>query len=211
MDLGYELFTARALPKVYSDEVPIVLTYLCIKSINDLLAAMLVIKNGYHFQSWPLLRGGLEAAELMDYFKRYPKDIRGWLDKEKRFDGLSWVRDDLPMPERRKNLFDLLNEASHANFRSIDALSSFESGPSVKTLAVDPISFPTKEGNPLPIAASLISYPIRVLWLSEPGVVSSDWISKFKEFDSATGFLFGEGWTATSGDDLVVEPPVTQE
>ena len=49
MDLGYELFTARALPKVYSDEVPIVLTYLCIKSINDLLAAMLVIKNGYHF------------------------------------------------------------------------------------------------------------------------------------------------------------------
>ena len=124
LDLAHELFIARALPRVYSNEASIALTYLCIKSLNDLLAAVSVIKSGYHFQSWPLLRDSLEAEELMDYFKRNPKKIRSWLDKEKRFDGLSWVRNHLPKTELRNQLFDLLNETSHANFRNIDALSS---------------------------------------------------------------------------------------
>ena len=64
----------------------------------------------------------LEAAELMDYLKRHPGEIRGWLDKENRFDSLSWLRDQLPKTELRKLMFD---EASHANFRNIDALSSW--------------------------------------------------------------------------------------
>ena len=145
----------------------------------------------------------------MDYFKRNPKYIQGWLDKEKRFDGLSWVRDHLPNTEQRKQLFDVLNETSHANFRNIDALSSWESGPNQRTLAVGPLPFPTKEQNPLTFAASLISYPVRVLWLSDQSVVSSDWVSRFNEFDSATGFMLGEDWAAKSVDDLVVEPPTT--
>lgn len=205
--LAFELFTARALPRVYSDESPIALTYLCIKSLNDLLAAVSVSKSGYHFQSWPLLRGALEAAELMDFLKRNPGEIRGWLDKEKRFDGLSWLRDHLPKTELRKQMFDVLNEASHANFRNIDALSSWDAGPGLRTLSVGPLSFPTKEQTPLNLAANLISYPIRVLWQSEQDVVSSDWESKFNEFDSATGFVLGDDWTAKSADDLVVEPP----
>jgi len=209
--LAFELFTARALPRVYSDEVPITLTYLCIKSLNDLLAAVSVTKSGYHFQSWPLLRGALEGAELMDFLKRNPGEIRGWLDKEKRFDGLSWVRDYLPKPELRKQLFDVLNEASHANFRNIDALSSWDAGPGLKTLSVGPLSFTTKEQTPLNLAANLISYPIRVLWQSDPDVVSSDWESRFKEFDSATGFLLGDDWAAKTVADLVSEPPTTDE
>ena len=211
LNLAHELFTARALPRVYSDEAPIALTYLFIKSVNDLLAAVSVIKSGYHFQSWPLLRDSLEAAELMDYFKRNPKEIRGWLDKEKRFDGLSWVRNHLPKTELRKQLFDLLNETSHANFRNIDALSTWESGPNERTLAVGPLPFSTEEQLPFTVAASLISYPVRVLWLHEQDVVSSDWVSKFNEFDSATGFVLGDDWAAKSADDLVVEPPNTEE
>ena len=143
----------------------------------------------------------------MDYFLRHPEEIRGWLNMDKRFDSLSWVPQYLPHPELRKQFFDLLNETSHANFRDIAALSSWESGPNKRTLAVGPLPFVTHEQKPLTIASSLISYPVRVLWLAEPDAVSSDWISEFKDFDSATGFLLGEDWTSRSGEDLVRKPP----
>ena len=72
---------------------------------------------------------------------------------------------------------------------------------------VGPLPFPTQEPNPLTIAANLISYPVRVLWLAEQDAVSSDWVSEFNDFDSATGFLLGEEWTSQTGQDLVREPP----
>ena len=210
LNLAYELFTARA-PREYSEETPIALTYLCIKSLNDLLAAVSILKSGYQFQSWPLLRGGLEAAELMDYFRRNPNETRGWLDKDKRFDNISRIRHHLPKTELRKLLYDLLNENSHANFRNIHALSSWESGPNIRTIEVGPIPFSIGEENPLTIAASLISYPVRVLWLSEQDAVSPNWVSEFNEFDSATGFLLGDDWKAQSVEDLVAEPPIEDE
>ena len=206
LNLAYRLFTARA-PTVYTDEAPIVLGHLCIKALNDLLVAVSVVKSGYHFQSWPLLRGGLEAAELMDYFLRHPDEIRGWLNKDKRFDSISWVRRHLPHTEPRNQFFDLLNENSHANFRNIAVLSAWKSGPGKTTQVVGPLPFPIQEPNPLTMAANLISYPIRVLWLAEPDAVSSEWISEFNDFDLATGFLLGEDWTSKSAEDLVREPP----
>ena len=205
LDLAYRLFAARVAPS--SDQVHITLTYLCIKSLNDLLAAVVVIKNGYHFQSWPLLRGGLEAAELMDYFRLNPTEIQGWLDKEKRFNSLSWIRNRLPNTELRQQLFDLLNETAHANLRNIDAMSSWNSGPGVRTLAVGPLPFTTKEQISLKFASFFISYPIRVLWLSNQDVVSSDWVSEFNLFDSESGFLLREDTTAKSVDDLNIEQP----
>ena len=68
----------------------------------------------------------------MDYLMRNPGDIRAWLDKEKKFDSLSWVWDRLPNKELRKQLFDTLNDISHANFRNIDTLSTFNLEPTTK-------------------------------------------------------------------------------
>jgi hypothetical protein len=169
----------------------------------------MVIKSGYHFQSWPLLRAGLEAAELMDYFRLHPEQIQSWLDKEKRFDSLSWVRTGLPNPELRQDLFNLFNETAHANLRNIDGMSSFASGRDERTLAVGPLPFSTKERLPLGFVALLISYPIRVLWLSNQDVVSSEWVSGFDDFDSEAGFPLREDTTATSVNDLDVEKPDT--
>ncbi len=94
LSLAHRLFSAR-IDNVYTEELPIVLTYLCIKALNDLLAAVSNVKNGYYFQAWPLLRGALEASELMDYFLRNDNadEIRKWVDKEKRYDSLSWLKD----------------------------------------------------------------------------------------------------------------------
>ena len=195
LDLTYRLFTARAIHE-YTDELPVVLQYLCIKTLNDLLAAVLIVKSGYHFQAWPLLRGALEAAELMDYFSLKPDDILKWVNKEKRFDSTSWVKEHLPQTKLRQQFFDLLNENSHANLRNIDALSTYSSGPDRKTLAVGPIPFPLNDANPLILAAQLISYPTRVLWLSQRDVVSTEWITEFHAFDEANGFLLGDSWEA---------------
>ncbi len=142
----------------------------------------------------------------MDYLMRNPGDIRAWLDKEKKFDSLSWVWDRLPNKELRKQLFDTLNDISHANFRNIDALSTFNLEPNHKIISVGPLPFPPSTQNPISLAANLIAYPVRILWLSEKDAVSSVWISDFHQFDSATGFLLGENWTAQKGDDLATEP-----
>lgn len=210
LNLAHRLFTARAT-NVYTDETPITLTYLCIKALNDLLASVSLVKIGYHYQSWPLLRGALEGAELMDYFLRNPKEITGWLDKDSRFDNLSRLRQHLPHTELRKQLFDLINENCHANFVNMDALSSLRTGPNKRTQVVGPDPYPHSESHTLRLAATLISYPVRVLWLSQKDAVSTEWVSEFSAFDSATGFHLGEDWTSESGEDLVKEPPTADE
>ena len=209
LNLAYRLFAARASHD-YTDELPMVLAYLCIKTLNDLLAAVSNVKNGYYFQAYPLLRGALEASELMDYFLRNPNEIRGWLDKERRFDSVSWVKESLPHTELRKQLFNLLNENTHANLRNIDALSSFSTGPDRRTLAVGPLPFPPNDASPLTLAALLISYPTRVLWLSQGDVVPTEWVAEFQAFDEATGFLLGDDWTSHLGEDLLKQPPDTE-
>ena len=161
LSLAYRLFSAR-IDYVYTDKLPIALTYLCIKTLNDLLAAVSNVKNGYYFQAWPLLRGALEASELMDYFLRNsnPEEIQRWVDKDKRFDSLSWVRDSLPHTELRKKAFNQLNENSHANLINIDALSTFKSAAGVRTIAVGPLPFPpTAKTNPL-MFDSLVTRPV---------------------------------------------------
>ena len=121
-----------------------------------------------------MLRGALEASELMDYLLRNPGEVRGWVDKEKRFDSLGRIRRTLPHPKFRKQLFDLLNENTHANVRNIDALSTYVSGPDRRTLAVGPLPFSPTENDSINMAASFISYPTRTMWQSDPDAVSAD-------------------------------------
>jgi len=212
LSLAYRLFSAR-IDNVYTESLPIVLTYLCVKALNDLLAAVSNVKNGYYFQAWPLLRGALEASELMDYFLRKDNadEIQRWVDKEKRYDSLGWLREALPHTELRKRFFNILNENSHANLTNIDAMSTFKSRTGVKTIAVGPLPFPpTANSSPLTLAASLISYPTRVLWLSQSDVVSTDWVAEFQMFDEATGFMLGDDWTTSNlGEDLLRQPPTS--
>jgi len=147
----------------------------------------------------------------MDYFRLRPDEIQSWLDKEKRFDSLSWVRSSLPNPELRQNLFNMLNETAHANFRNIDAMSSFNSGQDTRTVAVGPLPFSTKEQLSLGFVALIISYPIRVLWLSNHEIVPSEWVLEFDKFDSEAGFPLREDTTATTVDDLGVGTPETSD
>ena len=88
VNFGRDLMLSRAKVE-YREALQISLHYLFVKSFNDLLAAVSVCKSGYPFQSWPLIRGGFEAAELMDYaLHRHPEYIEEWIHKEKRFDSL---------------------------------------------------------------------------------------------------------------------------
>ena len=116
------------------------------------------------------------ASELMDYLLRNPGEVRGWVDKEKRFDSLGRIRRTLPHPKFRKQPFDLLNENTHASVRNIDALSTYLSGPDRRTLAVGPLPFSPTENDSINMAASFISYPTRTMWQSDPDAVSADWV-----------------------------------
>jgi hypothetical protein len=98
VNFGRDLLTTRAKVE-YREVLQISLHYLFVKSFNDLLAAVSVSKSGYPFQSWPLIRGGFEAAELMDYLHRYPEDTVKWINKEERFNSLTWLRHELPKSE----------------------------------------------------------------------------------------------------------------
>lgn len=192
--LGRDLLVARAKIE-YRDILPNTLLYLFVKSLNDLLAAVSVSKSGYPFQSWPLIRGGFEAAELMDYLYRHPEDCEKWINKERRFDGLSWLRNELPESELRRKLYDTVNELSHANLRPIDAFSTLrlnESG--TRYLIVGPNPYPVQGHHPANIGSNLISYAIRVLWQSDRGVMGSNWVARFHSFDAEFKFAFGEAW-----------------
>ena len=207
LSLAYRLFTARVGP-IYTDDLPKVLTYLCVKALNDLLAAVRLVKNGYHHQSWPLLRGALEAAELMDYFNRNPDEIIGWLDNENRFLNLAWLRDHLTHTEHRHQFFDILNESTHANIRTIATFSTLNRDAAPKLLVVGPLPVPPIMVDNITIAANLISYPVRVLWQSDKSVASPEWTEEFHLYDGATGYLFGQDWNPSGSDDLVTKPPM---
>jgi hypothetical protein len=193
------LLTTRAKVE-YREPLPIALTYLFVKGFNDLLAAVSICKSGYPFQSWPLIRGGFEAAELADYLSRHPEDTEKWVNKETRFDSLSWLRQELPQPGLRQKLYSNLNDSTHANLRPIDALSTLRIGEGEnRSLVVgpNPLPIPIDGVNPVDLVSSLISYPVRVLWQSDRGVMDRDWVARFHAFDAEAKFVFGEAWADT--------------
>ena len=193
-NFGRGLLRTRANTS-YTDPMPISLTYLFVKCVNDLLAAVSTSKSGYSYQSWPLIRGGFEAAELMDYLCHHPQDTEKWINKEKRFDSLSWLRNDLPHTNLRRRLYDTINDLTHANLRPIDAFGTLRSDDkATKYLVVGPNPYPIEGSNPIDVASSFISYPTRVLWRSDPGVMDSDWVARFHSFETQAKFPFGEAW-----------------
>ena len=199
VNFGRDLLRSRAKVK-YREDLQISLHYLFVKSFNDFLAAVSVSKSGYPFQSWPLIRGGFEAAELMGYLYRYPEDTMKWVNKEKRFNSLAWLRDELPKSERRRKLYNTVNDSTstHVNLRPIDAFSTLRSDEKgIRYLSVGPNPYPIEEPNPIGLVSTIISYPVRVLWQSNPRVMDSTWVTRFHSFDAEADFPFGEAWNDT--------------
>ena len=194
VNFGRDLMLNRARVE-YREALQISLHYLFVKSFNDLLAAVSLSKSGYPFQSWPLVRGGFEAAELMEYLYCHPEDSGKWLNKEKRFDKLAWLRRGLPKSDQRTTFYNIVNGCIHANLRSIDAFSTLRSDEKgVRYLSVGPNPYPIEEPNPIELVSTIISYPVRVLWQSDPKVMDSAWVARFHSFDAAADFPFGEAW-----------------
>jgi hypothetical protein len=199
VNFGRDLLTTRAKVE-YREVLQISLHYLFVKSFNDLLAAVSVSKSGYPFQSWPLIRGGFEAAELMDYLHRYPEDTVKWINKEERFNSLTWLRHELPKSELRRNFYNTVNDSTstHVNLRPIDAFSTLRSDENeIRYLSVGPNPYPIEEPNPIALASIIISYPVRVLWQSDPSIMDSNWVTRFHSFDAGADFPFGEAWNDT--------------
>jgi hypothetical protein len=199
INFGRDLIRSRAKVE-YQEALQISLHYLFVKSFNDLLAAVSLSKSGYPFQSWPLIRGGVEAAELMEYLYHHPEDTRKWINKEERFDSLAWLRRELPKSDFRKNFYNTVNDSTsiHVNLRAIDAFSTIRSEEKgVRYLSVGPNPFPMEEPNPIGVVSAIISYPVRVLWQSDPRVVDSTWVATFHSFDAEADFPFGEPWNDT--------------
>ena len=194
LNIGRDLLRKRAQIE-WRNDLSISLTYLFVKSVNDLLGAVCISKSGYPFQSWPLIRGGIEAAEVMDYLTRFPEYVDSWINKEKRFDSLSWLKNKLPGTDLRRTFFDTLNNLIHANVRPLDAFSTLRTGKEgARYLIVGPNPYPIEGSSPIDLASTLVSYPIRVLWQIDAGVMDRDWKIRFNKFDSEAKFPFGEAW-----------------
>jgi hypothetical protein len=77
----------------------------------------------------------------------------------------------------------------------IDAFSTLRSDEKgVRYLSVGPNPYPIEEPNPIELVSTIISYPVRVLWQSDPKVMDSAWVARFHSFDAAADFPFGEAW-----------------
>ena len=114
----------------------------------------------------------------MGYLYRYPEDTMKWVNKEKRFNSLAWLRDELPKSERRRKLYNTVNDSTstHVNLRPIDAFSTLRSDEKgIRYLSVGPNPYPIEEPNPIGLVSTIISYPVRVLWQSNPRVMDSTW------------------------------------
>ena len=124
IDFSRDLVRSRA-KVAYRELLPICLIHLFAKSINDLLAAVSVTKSGYPFQSWSLIRGGFEAAELMDYLIRYTDETQRWADRERRFEQLSWLRNKLPKTQERRTCYNAANDFPRATLRPRGKFGAF--------------------------------------------------------------------------------------
>lgn len=193
MNLAWELYQAHGV-KGYSDDLSQSLVTLFIKSLNDLLSAVLLCRCGYYLPAVPLLRGALESAELMEYFLANESEVVKWMNKHKHFDNLGWLREKLPQSEYRKDFYDIINDLVHCNAVEIQFFSSRGETAGDRTLFVGPFKLDEPRVNPISLAAGLISYPIRVLWKHDPSLVSEDWVTRFEDFDGATGYAFSSQW-----------------
>lgn len=197
INFGRDLLRKRAQTE-YREDLQKSLQYLFVKSVNDILAAVSLSKSGYPFQSWPLIRGGFEAAELMDYLCRRTEDVEKWINKEMRFDSLSWLKDKLPGSDPRRTFYNTINDLIHANLRPIDSFSTLHvNNGGTRYLIVGPNPYPVENPNPIEFASIIVSYPIRVLWQSDPDLMDINWVTEFHSFDAEAKFPYGEAWNHT--------------
>ena len=131
----------------------------------------------------------------MEYLCRHPEEVQQWVNKEKRFDQLTWLRKKLPRPDARRQFYNTANNLTHANLRPIDAFSTLRIDDSgIRYLIVGPNPYPIEGSNPINLASTFISYPIRVMYHSDRSVMDDTWVTSFHRFDAEAKFPFGEEW-----------------
>lgn len=116
------------------------------KGFADARGGFVLLKSGYQMASLGPLRAGFEAGDLMDHFTRVPDDAALWLDEDKKFDNLGWIRKQLPIDSGPS--YDFLNWGLHANWRMIPQLMR-------------------RGGNPLDTTFQIVPGPVRNETLTE--------------------------------------------
>jgi hypothetical protein len=193
--LAHSLVLARS-KKEYRDDVQITATALAFRAWNDLLGSGLLTRAGYAAQSFPLLRSSLENAEVLDFLERNRDALPEYLEGRGRFDrnkGLSWRRKELPQPDFRAQLYDVLNYQSHSNIRGIAIFGYTKDIASEDdVLSVGPVELRDPQLSPFKIANALVSYPTRALFRMDPEVAPPPWRDEFEQWDKGTGRFLEE-------------------
>lgn len=110
-----------------NSELRVALDLLGSKAFADARAAQVLLQQGYAMASLGPLRAATEAADLMDYLLRSPAEAKLWLEEDKKFDRLDWIRKELPVDP--SPWYEFLNWGMHANWRFIPQLMRKEGSP----------------------------------------------------------------------------------
>jgi hypothetical protein len=186
--LARELVEFRSA-RDYDDDFQIAETALFFRAINDLRAGGLLGRAGYALQGFGLIRSAVETAEIMDYLQRNPGAVGDYLAATGQFRrGVDWIRRELPFPDARAQLFDLLNWLTHANFQAINIYNYRDfPGTPHRVMRIGPMRPRHPDMSPIRVGATYVSYPIRVLVRCDPEVVPEAWLRSFDDYDRTHG------------------------
>ncbi len=186
LELARSLLLARG-GLTYTDRHQIVSTVLFIKTLNDLLAASLLMRCGYALQAYPCMRSALESAEVIEYLSLRPDRANDYVRGLSPFDrDLTWIRAELPATAARRKAYGYFNYYTHANFKGLNIYTTYDASPGVVAAEVGPILLPVREIVPFIFASTLLAYTTRVLWQLDASAVGGEWISAFSKFDEST-------------------------
>ena len=171
-------------------DLEVAMITLFVKAMNDICAALLLCRSGYYLPAWPLIRGCVEATELMEYFRRHPDRLIEWLEKDPDFDHTGWIRWKLPASQLRKQFYDTVNEIIHANWREAHLFSTPGEITGGRRLYVGPFELAMEQKNPIAMLAGIIAYPLREFYHLCADLVSQEWKALVEDLDSLTNYPF---------------------
>jgi len=189
LELVWNAFGAwSGLP--HEGDFQVAMITLFVKVMNDICAAFLLARSGYYLRAWPLIRGCIEATELMEYFRRHPDRIIEWLEKDPAFDHTGWIRWKLPASQHRKQFYDMVNETIHANWRQAHLFSSPGEITGRRRLYVGPFQLAMEHKNPISMLAGIVAYPLREFYHFCGDLVSDQCKALVEDLDTATKYPF---------------------
>jgi len=171
-------------------DLEVAMITLFVKAMNDIFAGLLLCRSGYYLPAWSLVRGCVEATELVEYFRRHPDRLIEWLEKDPDFDHTGWIRWKLPASQQRKQFYDLVNETVHANWRQAHLFSSRGEITGRRRLYVGPFELAMEHRNPIAMLSIIIAYPLREFYHLCADLVSEEWKALVEDLDSARDYPF---------------------